>query len=226
MIRTVFHSTISLGAAFAILIGGCASSRPDVGQKRAGEQVTEAEYAVYSDAFRQLITGLDTERNVIVVEDSTVYRRERIRYSFPGGVEKADTSFFPFGFVSDSVFKSNGSGHLDSVMVAQFNERGGHACLLARHFATDLRVALLHSIDREIIFDQHDRWGEFYKLFPDASHAGLVAVSRVGFSADRTRALFYYEYMRMELWGSGYMLLLEKTENGWEIIDRKMLWIS
>jgi hypothetical protein len=54
----------------------------------------------------------------------------------------------------------------------------------------------------------------------------VVRLSRVGFDADRTRALVYRGQMCGPLCGSGEYVLLEKRSGVWRIVDEAHLWIS
>jgi hypothetical protein len=54
----------------------------------------------------------------------------------------------------------------------------------------------------------------------------VVRLSRVGFDADRTRALVYRGQVCGPLCGSGGYVLLEKRSGAWRIVDEAHLWIS
>ena len=61
-------------------------------------------------------------------------------------------------------------------------------------------------------------WRNFYEAYPDA--AGLVTISRVGLSRDKTRALFYLGQVRGSLDGHGQLHLLEKDGDQW--VERRV----
>jgi hypothetical protein len=66
--------------------------------------------------------------------------------------------------------------------------------------------------------DADTNWRNFYEAYPDA--AGLVTVSRVGLSRDKTRALFYLGRVRGSLDGHGQLHLLEKEGGEW--VERRV----
>lgn len=67
-------------------------------------------------------------------------------------------------------------------------------------------------------------WRTFYDRFPGSP--GLVRFSGVGFSTNRSQAVVYMGYHRAGEWGDGSMYLLERTPDGWAIVDRVSLWQS
>ena len=84
---------------------------------------------------------------------------------------------------------------------------------------------------REInqVTDSHDATGH-----PDARRRssepiywpGYVKVSRVGFNADKNEALVYTESYCGALCASGYLFLLRKRGDQWEIVAQRNLWLS
>jgi hypothetical protein len=64
---------------------------------------------------------------------------------------------------------------------------------------------------------------ESEKEFPNS--AGLVALSRVGFSLSRTQAVFYIDHY-CGLCGGGRYVLMEKVNGSWHIKGEHYTWIS
>lgn len=83
-------------------------------------------------------------------------------------------------------------------------------------------VVLQSEIDA--IFSGDGWWEEFYRVFPGSR--GLVQFTAPVFSADGKRALVYVSHSCGGLCGTGWLVLLSRDAGGWQIADRRMLWIS
>jgi hypothetical protein len=66
--------------------------------------------------------------------------------------------------------------------------------------------------------DADTNWQNFYEAYPGS--AGLITISRVGLSRDRTRALFYLGEVRGSTDGHGQLHLLEKEGDEW--VERRV----
>jgi hypothetical protein len=66
--------------------------------------------------------------------------------------------------------------------------------------------------------DADTNWQNFYDAYPGS--AGLITISRVGLSRDKTRALFYLGEVRGSEDGHGQLHLLEKEGDEW--VERRV----
>ena len=69
-----------------------------------------------------------------------------------------------------------------------------------------------------------DGWRAFYARFPKSG--GLTEASWAVLSTDGVHALIYVGHRCGGLCGKGRLYYLERTDLGWKIIDKEMLWIS
>ena len=67
-------------------------------------------------------------------------------------------------------------------------------------------------------------WAKFREHFGGAW--GIVRLSRVGFNADRSRAILSVSGSCGPLCGSGDYVVLEKKSGKWRVLGRVMAWIS
>lgn len=60
----------------------------------------------------------------------------------------------------------------------------------------------------------------------DPSLCGLVGFSRIGFNADRTRAIVYLVLYRRFNVATGHIVLLRLEKDGWVVDQFEMIWLS
>jgi hypothetical protein len=88
-------------------------------------------------------------------------------------------------------------------------------------------VHILKASELKEIFSQNlvVGWADFYRRYPSAK--GYQAFSPIGYSADRTNALFYHEHACGGLCGSGELVWVSRAPDGqWKVHKRLGLWIS
>lgn len=67
----------------------------------------------------------------------------------------------------------------------------------------------------------------FHELMQAApSIVGILKLSRVGFSSRRDLALVYVEENRRDGSGSGFLMLLQRSGQGWDFLDTEVLWVA
>ena len=89
------------------------------------------------------------------------------------------------------------------------------------------QAVIISSRELEEIFKPsslQQKWKNFYKKYPRSS--GIMGLSRVGFNADTTKAVVYFENVCGKLCGNGYIAYLEKGWLGWKVERVAHLWIS
>lgn len=65
--------------------------------------------------------------------------------------------------------------------------------------------------------------GDFEQRFPH--NLGYIAVTRAGFSGDKTEALFYVDHF-CGLCGGGAYILMRKVNGVWVVVSRHGTWVS
>ncbi len=97
--------------------------------------------------------------------------------------------------------------------------------LIAGSLAVSVPVVLLNDGQLKEFFGTEGKgFDAFYEAYPGAQ--GLMTISRVGFNDAGDQALVYAGNMSYSLAGAGYLFLMEKHGERWEITARTMVWIS
>ncbi len=156
-------------------------------------------YAVY-DAVMQEMAGGNLARIVITGETSTGH----------GGLDGQSAPEAADPAAWDDYRDQNKESHT----------------LNAGLFNVGVPVVLISNEEVNAIFSQEseDGWELFYKKYPDSQ--GLMTLSAVGFNFAYTSAVVYMGNQSHWLAGAGYMIVLEKRDGKWVIIDQQMIWIS
>ena len=106
-----------------------------------------------------------------------------------------------------------------------FREVNRQQLSLRRSFHPGIDYELADSAQLEPIFKRGGGdWLAFYKRFPGSP--GIMTFSRVGFSEDGTRALFYLSNHCGGLCGTGMYVVMEKRNGTWAIEREIEMWIS
>ncbi len=112
----------------------------------------------------------------------------------------------------------------DATMVADYEAKNKKIYKLKNKFLVKNIITILPEEKAKKIFNSRGGWIEFHKKYPFAS--GIICLSRIGFNKEKTRAVFYAANPVDSEMGKGYMVLMEKKENAWKLINFINLWIS
>ena len=106
-----------------------------------------------------------------------------------------------------------------------FRARNSTAQILRPDMQLGGPYTLLSETARNQIFSQNQSgWDIFYYHYPQAP--GLTTFSKVGFNANLDQALVYMGTQSNWTVGTGYYLLLNKTNGTWSIDQQVMIWVS
>ncbi|PLX32097.1 MAG: hypothetical protein C0600_03715 [Ignavibacteria bacterium] len=94
---------------------------------------------------------------------------------------------------------------------------------LQKKFDTIAEAILINESDFRVILDQGG-WEEFHTQYPKSS--GLITLSGVGYAADGNTAIVYASNMVGFLAGSGICVVLERTVDGWNVMNYTIVWVS
>ncbi|HEX8143284.1 MAG TPA: hypothetical protein VF553_11855 [Pyrinomonadaceae bacterium] len=172
----------------------------------------EEEYAVYS-ALLNLLS--ESERGeLIVLQDHTT--NDFLGYeSIERTLEPLQQGSFPLAQETLDAFLAN-------------NERSQSLENLTRStenlFCLPVRTTLASRSEVESYFGRRGGWQLFYRKYRGA--AGLVTLSKVGFSRDRSQALVYQEFTCDDTCGRGSFVALFKDGNVWRVRSQAGTWIS
>ncbi len=76
----------------------------------------------------------------------------------------------------------------------------------------------------DAIFENKGWWTDYYKKYPGSQ--GFLVLSRIGFSADRSQALFYASNSCGGKCGTGTYIVMQTAGRGWRLMKEILIWIS
>lgn len=114
---------------------------------------------------------------------------------------------------------------LQQTTIDDFRRANGQQALLDRSFRFPVDYQIIDEAQLEPIFKRKgDTWGSYYKQYPGSQ--GIATLSRVGFNADRTQALFYISNRCGGSCGGGFYVVMEKRDGHWVIAQEIEMWVS
>ena len=119
--------------------------------------------------------------------------------------------------------KEDAKDKTDTSLIDDFNKKNEVSARLENRFPAGMQVSLIpEAAMREIFSLDGGGWEEFRKRYPLAG--GTLSFSRVGFSADRTKAVVFVHSQADYEMGAGYYVDLEKApRTGTWVITAAML---
>jgi hypothetical protein len=197
--------TGGLVAAAALLGASCGSDRcvePSTGEPSL--RMESAEYAVCSVVLQhEYVDSPDYLIRVIVIHEQTL----------------ADVGSRAVPALLDSVRQEMPGVPED--LAIDFAGRNADTCFLEPRFALSVPCVVVSEQELDEMFNDRG-WYGFYLRYPASQ--GLMAVSRVGFSACGDKALVYVGNYCDAVCGSGSCYLLIRRKAGWAIEDRVVIW--
>ncbi len=115
---------------------------------------------------------------------------------------------------------ASASGTVPDELIRDFGDKNRRSHPVRPELTRLLPAALMAPEEGGAIFseDPDTNWQNFYEAYPGS--IGLLTISRVGLSRDRTRALFYLGEVRGAADGHGQLHLLENEGDEW--VERRV----
>jgi len=153
----------------------------------------DEEYAVYAALIENSFRG-DWVEQVLIMDHTRVNSPELLEKDLAEIQEKK---------------------RLDKALVDSFLERNQQPFPLKPAFEMKLAYQLLtqEEVDAFRPLDEESGWKLFYEKFPNA--VGYIYLSRVGFNADLSQALVYYEHYHYDQPIRGGYCLMTREEGSW-----------
>lgn len=166
--------------------------------------------AIYSLALRESLLRKDDGKTRIVLLSQT-----------SGG--------FPPGMAASTSFGANARKDLLDTAAADtksdFQTKAGLQCDVPTNIEPRERIVFVTPNQMDALFPKGaGDWGAFGKKYPRA--AGFTLVSAIGFNASQEQALVYVGHSCGMLCGSGYLVLLAKKQDKWEVQKIANIWVS
>jgi len=114
---------------------------------------------------------------------------------------------------------------LDTILLQNYKSQNDQEYLLGDRFDQS-NVHIITIDERNCIFDKSSSpsWDNYYDKYPQS--CGLYTFQRPGFNSKKNKAIIEYGWMAGPMTGEGYIVILEKGDNGWEITHRFVTWVS
>jgi hypothetical protein len=186
-----------------IFLTACSPGRPTILPTPAPNQIDQEEQAVYTFLLAKM-------------------------YQHTGYVIMANTATSATG-VDNTVqtldYVLQNMHNVAPATLESFRARNATAQILRADMQVGGAYTLLSQTARNQIFSQNQSgWDIFYYRYPQAP--GLTTFSKVGFNANLDQALVYMGTQSNWTVGTGYYLLLNKTNGTWSIDQQVMIWVS
>ncbi|MBC7847031.1 MAG: hypothetical protein H7Y10_11110 [Flavobacterium sp.] len=118
--------------------------------------------------------------------------------------------------------------NLDTTIFTTLVESNVLAYNLDNKFTTSTKtITLVSSEELQYLFNSNDvnqGWSDFNKKYPNSN--GIIKMSRVGFSSDKSQAIVAVEHYYGSLGADGLLIYLIKEQNNWRIIKTINPWVS
>lgn len=109
--------------------------------------------------------------------------------------------------------------------IADFEKKNTISIPLSKKFHIKKSYVLISQEDKSIVFQNRIReWDAFYEKYPGSS--GIISLSQVGYSADKTIAWVYWTTWCGGRCGKGGYYIFEKKEGSWNMKEFIGCWIS
>lgn len=126
-------------------------------------------------------------------------------------------------YSADLDINDHGDGIVfDSVLVDEFKAKNEKAYKLENRIIAPQGIAILSKQEMKEFFSGN--WDDFYRKYPDAE--GVTAFSRVGFNANKTKAVFYNEFLSNGEAGDAWLYFAQKNSYGWVCRPISQAWIA
>lgn len=116
--------------------------------------------------------------------------------------------------------------NIDTLTLQNYNKRNDISYIFANNFNSN-NVNLLGKDESECLFtgeDAYAKWENYYKKYNTSS--GQYTFKRPGFSTDKNKAIIEYGWMAAADIGEGYVVILEKVNDKWTIVNYFVTWVS
>jgi hypothetical protein len=113
---------------------------------------------------------------------------------------------------------------LQQTTIDGFRTASARQALLSRAFRIPAEYEIIDSAQLESAFKRGGDWTAYYALYPGSQ--GYETLSRVGFNADATQALFYASNHCGGMCGGGWYVVMEKRNGRWLTSNEIDMWVS
>jgi len=180
-----------------------------------GQRRTWTGYRVYSEFLNR--ANFDTAKSFVVLDQLEV---ENHSSGLVEAIKSGDNEMIHF-----YTKKTDIDSLTLQLIVGYFNNQSKHS-ITAKEFNLPIRVITTKKTILDKMFNPSVKqgWINFYKKYPNS--AGLFKFSKVHFSIDVTKAIFYYSHQQAGLKGRGELVVMEKVNNKWQMKYQFNLWHS
>ena len=172
-------------------------------------------YRVYSAIINSEIS--DTVHSATILEQLEIETHSSGLVEAIKSADKQMINFYTKGLDIDS---------LTLKLITDYYDSQSKQSLVDESFVLTVKPYVINKKKLEKTFKKSvDRgWKNFYIMYPKS--AGLFKFSKVYFSTDVTKAVFYYSHQKNGLNGHGDLVVMEKINDQWQVKYLISLWQS
>jgi len=212
--RLALYSRVLPIACAALLVAGLASADSGAPPREKPELVPHAEYVIYDRVV--LDKFLTSQTTLVLIDRQTVTRLNPQDKEPPTRTFFDENEFFEGKLEPDLITNFLAKMRRPSRLETQFN------------FGVSYRFVSGQEAERpEVSLAPIPAAGpRGWPAQGPPSTVGTLGFSRVGFNRRETQALVYVGDYRPDGSGAGFLILLRRTGQTWEILDTEVVWVA
>lgn len=185
-------------------------------------QVSELEYAVFSAYITRAFTGAKGEdRTGTQVSNIVLVNMTR---SDMDDSHMKDENDKPISWKKVSKYLRKQAPTLQPTTIEKLREVGTQSAAFRPFFHLPVPYQLVDVKEIDAIFENKGWWTDYYKKYPGSQ--GYLVLSRIGFSADGSQALFYAENFCGGKCATGTYVVMQRSDTGWKLVKEILIWVS
>ena len=167
--------------------------------------------AIFSQHLSDAASQVEQPKTIVVQSTTLLLSEKGTEWKTPADVRSVDPN------IQESTA---------SALLSVGNERQ-HVSLMSENLPHKLLLVYVTEEHVREIFETESLtrgWQQFYLEFPNS--IGLLSFSSVGFNSARDQAAFVVSVSCGGLCGSGHLVRMARSPNGWRTEEAKSLWVS
>ncbi len=212
--RLALYSRVLPIACAALLVAGLASADSGAPPREKPELVPPEEYLIYDRVIQDKF--LTSQTTLVLIDRQTVTRLNPQDKEPPTRASFEENEFFEGTLELDLITNFLAKIRRPSRLEARFN------------FGVSYRFVSGQEAERPEVSlaPIPAAWPRGRPAQGPPSAVGTLGFSRVGFNRGQTQALVYVGDYRPDGTGAGFLILLRRTGQTWEILDTEVVWVA
>jgi hypothetical protein len=185
-------------------------------------EVTQPEYVVFSAYINDTFMGANGEDRVgWHVSNIVIVNMTRSDLT---DIQIEDENDKPFSWKRAGRFLRKQAPTLQQTTIEKLREVGTQSAPFRHSFQLPVPYQLVDAKEIDAIFDNKGWWTDYYEKYPGSQ--GYLVLSKVGFSADGSQALFYAENRCGGKCATGTYVVMQKSGTSWKLMKEIVIGVS